>query len=150
MEPYVLVDKFVELLDATHHLRNVLNTRVRMHTGLNLNQVVILQRIAVQNGAITVSELAVQSSRAPHTLTSMINGLENAGLVSRNRRVGNDRRQVHLSLTPEGIQKLRQFHDSVQQVLAPFNAQILGQPLHQTLEELSTVVKDLIPGASEN
>jgi len=72
----------------------------------------------VERGRATSRQLARRCWIRPATLTGVVNTLVRAGLVARERHDG-DRRQVWISLTPAGRERLRQIGQRVHRELAP-------------------------------
>jgi DNA-binding MarR family transcriptional regulator len=68
--------------------------------GLLLPQLRVLRALR-HTGSVPVSQLVVASSAPPSTVTGVLDGLVGAGLVARSHSA-RDRRQVLVSLTPEG------------------------------------------------
>lgn len=89
-------------------------------TGLTIPQLVILRAIEEAN-APSVSEISHQVSLSQATVTSILNRLEAHGLVRR-LRSEQDKRRVHLQLTPEGCRLLEDAPKPLQEgFVARFN-----------------------------
>ena len=67
----------------------------------------VLVYVAAGRG-LTAKALAGESGIKDSTLTGVIDKLETAGLLERDRGHGNDRRKVSLQLTPEGSERAAQ------------------------------------------
>jgi DNA-binding MarR family transcriptional regulator len=72
---------------------------------LTLSQYYLLRPLE-QDGSRPLSQLAAADGVTAATATRVIDGLERAGLVQRERSV-TDRRAVFVSLTPEGRRRMR-------------------------------------------
>lgn len=91
---------FVELLGADRRLRG----RDRcVKDGLTHSQIRALFRIGAEGGEATAGELAKQADLSPASMTTMLDHLEEAGVVTR-RRSDEDRRVVVVALTEHGQQ----------------------------------------------
>jgi len=72
-------------------------------SGLTAPQLLLMQML--RNGEVTAGQLARQMSLSQATVTTIIDRLENRGLVQR-RRSADDRRKVYAALTEAGIKAL--------------------------------------------
>ncbi|MCH8087845.1 MAG: MarR family transcriptional regulator [Chloroflexi bacterium] len=99
-------------LDFAHRLRLLADTAAQDHAGLTLEQAVVLCKIDLAGGEATMSQLAAALGRATHTVTARVDTLERRGLAVRNRKSSGDRRQVWVSLTPEGAKRLESYRSS--------------------------------------
>ena len=79
--------------------------RLTKHAGLTIPQVVVLQAIR-DLGEVTTGMLSVRVSLSQATVTSILDRLEERGLVERYRSTS-DRRVVHARLTGQGRSVLR-------------------------------------------
>jgi DNA-binding MarR family transcriptional regulator len=89
---------------AIHLLRNV--RRQDDAIGIGSAQASALS-VLVFGGPRTLGDLAQEEMVRPPTMTRIVDGLENAGLVER-RHSGEDRRKVELRATPRGLRLLEQ------------------------------------------
>src|SRR5829696_8656612 len=83
--------------------------RARLRPGegpLSISQYHLLEPLLDADGPHAAGELAVAAGVTPPTATRMLDALERAGLVRR-ARAEHDRRCVHVALTPEGGQAVR-------------------------------------------
>lgn len=78
--------------------------RLIQKTGLSGPQVVLLQ-IMGQGGTVTAGELARRASLSQATVTTILDRLEERGLVQR-QRSADDKRRVHVALTEKGNEAL--------------------------------------------
>lgn len=81
-------------------------------TGLTASQLLLLQ-VLEQHGETTAGQIAGHMGITQATTTSLLHKLEDRGLVRR-QRGDSDRRQVWLSLTQEGWDKLAAAPDGLQ------------------------------------
>ena len=114
-------EEFCDLLNIAHLIRQVLGNRTRDVAGLTSEQAVVLCRIDLHGGEANISTLAASLNRMPHTVTSMVNGLEKRGLVARKREPNRDRRRVLVKLTEGGRAKVTLFRDAGASIMEPFN-----------------------------
>ena|SRR5882672_9278737 len=96
-------------------LRRFLRTSeiVARDAGITPRQHLLLLQIAgTADGRSTVSELVATLALTQSAVTELVQRAEQAGLV---RRAGStdDARVVHLSLTPEGEERLARVHDAL-------------------------------------
>lgn len=89
------------LLHLNRHLRRELHA-----LGVGSSQVSLLASIQATPG-IGVGELAAREGTSAPSVSNHIDRLEAAGLVTRNRVDGGDRRRVGLAVTAEGARVLR-------------------------------------------
>jgi len=109
---------FVELLGAERRLRG----RDRfVKEGLTQAQIRALFRIGAEGGEATAGELAKHADLSPASVTTMLDHLEEHGIVTR-RRSEKDRRVVVVALTERGRElveeKRRRWQELWRQVLA--------------------------------
>lgn len=83
----------------------------------------------------TVGAVADQLILRHHTVVGLLQRLEQRGLVER-RRIGQDRRQVHVAITRRGRQTLRRLSLAHRDELAK-SAPALLEVLHRLLEQQS-------------
>jgi len=81
--------------------------------GLTGPQLVLLQEVS-RMADVTVGELATRASLSPPTVTAILDRLEKSGLVERKRSV-EDRRRVHIAVTPAGKELLLESPPPLQQ-----------------------------------
>ncbi|MBI1237785.1 MAG: MarR family transcriptional regulator [Alphaproteobacteria bacterium] len=92
--------------DALLAIRRILRTGERhakslvRDSGLSTSQRVLLHYL-VEHGAVTASEIARAMSLSQATVTTLVDRLEEKALAVRSRSAV-DRRQVFVSITPEG------------------------------------------------
>ncbi|MGB1109420.1 MAG: MarR family winged helix-turn-helix transcriptional regulator [Gammaproteobacteria bacterium] len=101
------MDTHEQVLVALRRIIRAIDMRSRelmQHWGLTAPQIIILQAVAAQE-AITGGELAKAVNLSQATVTTIINRLEARELLTRTRD-SQDRRKVHIELTPMGIELL--------------------------------------------
>lgn len=75
------------------------------HAGLTVPQLLVLKAIGeFETDELTVSQVSQQVQLSPATVSRIVDRLERASLVARERRA-KDRRKVCLSLTPAGLDR---------------------------------------------
>ena len=89
-------------------------------TGLTVPQILVLK--AVATGEPTVGQVSALVHQSPATVSRIVDRLERGGLIAR-RRGSADRRQVRLTLTPEGVAQVATLPAPLQErFLARFHA----------------------------
>lgn len=99
-----------QILRATENYARTLSRA----TGLTASQLLLLQ-VLDQHGETTAGQIAAHMGITQATTTSLLHKLEGRGLVTR-QRGDSDRRQVWLSLTPEGRERLAAAPDGLQEI----------------------------------
>ncbi|GAA4532188.1 MarR family winged helix-turn-helix transcriptional regulator [Amycolatopsis samaneae] len=95
------------LADAVARLRRAMRRAARAKdpsTTLSVAQLELLSSLAERPGA-RPSQVARSLHLAPNSVTTLVNGLEKRGMITRSG--GDDRRTVSLRLTPEGTKAVR-------------------------------------------
>ena len=144
MDP--LIDQTIETFWATippiwHQVRAHIAHKARERFGLTHDQVHVLRRI--RQGRTTVSDLAEAKHISRPAASRAVDALVERGLVSR-LRDSDDRRQVTLTLTPEGETALRDIFAEVSQWMAGRLAVLDPQELEQ-LDESMHVFRKAFP-----
>jgi DNA-binding MarR family transcriptional regulator len=99
------VERFTEAWDAfVLAIRRSQARRLQSPEDLTLAQYYLLSPLETERG-VALSRLAELAGIAPPTATRIIDGLEKAGLVNRERS-STDRRTVLVSLTPTGRRRV--------------------------------------------
>ena len=80
------------------------------HQGLSLTESAVLGRL-MRQGPSTAADLARAESVKPQSMAAIIAGLEESGLVNRERHP-TDRRQFHVALTPKGAALRKSVRDA--------------------------------------
>jgi len=109
---------------------------------VSIPQCVTLQML--RSGPANVSSLATSLGITNSATTRLIDGLERRGLVARERST-EDRRRVHVHLTPEGEGESARLMELTSRAMASVLAQIPTSKHAQLLESLA-----LIRGALEH
>jgi DNA-binding MarR family transcriptional regulator len=71
-----------------------------------------LMILSTRNGILTIGQLAHILLRSNHAITKLVDSLEENGLVKR-RRMGKDRRTIHIQLTSGGIRYMLQIMNKI-------------------------------------
>ena len=137
--------RICELLDLAHRLRSFQNSRTQELFGLSLEQSVLLCRLEAHYGQNTVTALATESGRTPHTITAMVNILEREGLVVRRRNRTADRRQVWVLLTAQGSSKIQAVQQAGPELIARLRAGSKDDLIEQKLDEALRPMRALLP-----
>lgn len=145
-------------IDILRSLRRILHAvtvhskRLARTTGLTLPQVACLRTLDQRDGkSATVIEISRALQASPPTITGIVDRLERAGLVRKERGIS-DRRKVHVTLTEAGQRKLRDVPEQPQEkflrgvhALDPRARGIVQQSLHTILELLEAPEFDAAP-----
>ena len=97
-----MLGDLIRLLDAAYDLRRQIDSWARDSYGLPLSQLMTLLTISQLGGTANVSQIARAVGRKSHTITVVVDVLEQKGFVNRNRASAGDRRTVAVSLTRQG------------------------------------------------
>lgn len=105
-------------ISALRALRRILraselgNRQLASATGLTLSQLLVLQEIG-ERGKVTPTELSTALQFGQATITNIVDRLETAGLVSR-QRGEQDKRRIHLTCTEAGERTIELAPDLLQ------------------------------------
>ncbi|MAK61586.1 MAG: MarR family transcriptional regulator [Ponticaulis sp.] len=83
--------------------------------GLTPSQLKVLQMLAERNEELSVGWVSDQTRLKAATITSLVDRLEERGMVSR-RRCDTDRRRVWIAIEPAGLEALNVTPDYLQEV----------------------------------
>jgi len=97
-------DDFLVVLRQITHAIDLQSKKLLKQTGLTAPQLLVLHAVA-KTGRAKASEIAREIVLSPATVTSIIDRLEKAELVRRERST-TDRRVVDILLTEEGVSRL--------------------------------------------
>lgn len=92
---------WVSLAHAGTFLTDKLGERLRETLGFGLAEQDLLKQVAVNDGALTMSELAQRLYYSKAGITKMVDRLERDGLLKR-KPSRQDRRVIRIGLTPAG------------------------------------------------
>ena len=138
--------RFVTRIEIARRERQQLNERVVAATGLTMNQCLVLSEIEHANGRATVSTLAATLSRAVHTLTSAINGLERKGLAVRTSLPGEDRRIVRIVITARGSAALARFRAAAADLVSGVDSRRLDREAPEEVLRSADAMVRLLQG----
>ena len=127
---------------ARRQLHNALTAR-----GLTIPQFVVLLHLHQQRGGCAVHEIAKATMQERATMTGILDRLEQAGLVHR-QRSQTDRRRWIITLTDAGTHLLqatqRENHEHLKRALADFSLDDLAQ-FERLLGRLSNALQVPLP-----
>ena len=128
-----------ELRLAIHRLTRRLRQQHPTHD-LTLTQISALA-IIWREGPITAGELAVREQVRPPSITRVVDGLENAGVVIRKDNPS-DGRQVLVEITEEGIARMESYVEAREAWLAQ---QLAGLPTkdREILHRAAVILNEL-------
>jgi len=98
---------WVSLAHAGTYLTDALSLALRRDLGFGLAEQDLLKQVAVNNGELTMSQLAQRLYYSKAGITKMVDRLERGGLLERNPSA-QDRRVIHIGLTSAGRTSLKQ------------------------------------------
>ena len=104
-------------LSAHAAVRSALTVALDEERELQLPWFEVLNALQHAGGKVRVMELAEMVLVTPSSLSRQLNGLEDAGLVRRERGVGEDNRAVLIVLTREGRDTWRRANTTYQRVV---------------------------------
>jgi len=105
-----------DLLTAIRQITRAIDLnskRLAKMTGLTAPQLLVLQALE-KTGSVKPSEIARKVHLSQATITSIVDRLESAGLVERQRN-DTDRRAVDVIITPGGRQSLKKAPEALQE-----------------------------------
>jgi DNA-binding MarR family transcriptional regulator len=126
-------------LDLAWRLRRALRAESQRLSALTPEQGVVLCRIELNGGRATISQISAEVSRTAHSVTGMVDRLEEKGLVARRRAENADRRQVFVELTGKGRRQIVAYRKAAESLLDTLNR----MPPDQTHHHLSQVIEGL-------
>lgn len=101
---------FHYLLMAVHAIYNKRVMEMLAGTGLTVGQPKVLDYLGIRDGA-SQKDIAAHCYIEAATLTSVLNGMEDKGLIER-RRLGGNRRTFYIFLTDKGRNLQKQIWDA--------------------------------------
>lgn len=136
------LDAYVKMVRANDTVASALRTALR-HEGLTVSQLGVLEAL-LHLGPMVQSDLAEKLLTSPSNLTTVVDNLEEGSLVRRERST-EDRRQVEVSLTPDG----RDLIEDVFPRHAERITELMGALDADELEEFGRLCRKLGQGAEE-
>jgi len=110
------------------------------HAGLTVPQLLVLKAIGdLDDDELTVSRVSAQVQLSPATVSRIVDRLERATLVVRERRA-KDRRKVCLSLTPAGLDRYQTLPTPLQDRFLKRLASLEADDRQALLDTLNRVV----------
>jgi DNA-binding MarR family transcriptional regulator len=129
-------------LESSQALVDILDTDLQTHSGISLRWYDVLVHLEEDpENRLRMSELARQIVSSTSGLTRVIDGMEQAGLVRR-ERPPNDRRAVEVVLTPRGSDLLESARTRHRQAIHRHFAQHLTNNEVKTLTRAFSKVRD--------
>lgn len=136
-----LQDQVLASLRRIIRATDIHSRRLNKDTGLTTPQLVVVRAIAAGE-RLTASEIARAVSLSQATVTTLLNRLEERGLVSR-QRSEQDRRRVNVTLTGAGHDLLATAPEPLQEQFAGRFAELAPWEQHQlvaSLERIATMM----------
>jgi DNA-binding MarR family transcriptional regulator len=130
-------------------LQDILGAELEAAVGLSFRWYDVLVHLEEAGDGVPMNEVASRILASKSGLTRVIDKMEKAGLVRRERPEDN-RRVVLVFITPEGLEKLataRRFHrDGIRRHFTECLAETELKKLAHTLEKVGDHVRPLRPG----
>lgn len=137
-------DQMEALLDLVHRTNQAIHRVARARVPLDdltLPQIAVLRMLASQ-GPMRLVDVARELQQTPSTVSGIVERLERMGLVSRTRSP-RDRREIYLSATPSGKERIAQKVAALNALIAELFADYPEQELAALLSALSSVLRHL-------
>ncbi len=153
------IESLANQIEATQSLRFAMFADILIRYVeiiLKKNDLSRLQGVALHNlvrkgGSLTPTELAKTMFRSKHSMTKIIDTLEDKGLVMRNGSQ-NDRRSVPVQITLDGVRRVKQ--DLKKEVLIEKATDVLSDMERETLVDminrLYKSIADIIDGTESD
>jgi DNA-binding MarR family transcriptional regulator len=125
----LILDVWNGLKGATWLMRNRINQKIGAAVPTPA-QMGVLQTLLSGEEGMTPQELSGCLSVTPATVTGNLNALEDDGLIERTR-TRDDRRVVHVRLTPAGREKVKKWRTAFEGELQEHFASLNNDELHQ-------------------
>ena len=136
-------------LECAFALIDILDAELRAERGMTLRWYDVLVKLEETAGGLRMNELAGRILASKSGLTSVVDRMEEAGLVRRERPPA-DRRAVEVFITPEGLEALHAARIVHRRGIQEHFVQHLDQrdlaALAHTLEKVRDHVRPLRPG----
>ncbi|MEN6463952.1 MAG: MarR family transcriptional regulator [Syntrophaceae bacterium] len=136
-----VIAEIIDNLRRVFHVVHEKSKKAKRETGLTGPQLWAIKVIA-EESSITISDLARRMYLHPATVVGIVNRLESLELVKRNR-ISNDRRIVHVALTPEGSKIPKQSPEVAQGLLVSGLEPLSLKRLKEILGGLEELVRIL-------
>ncbi len=133
---------WVNLIHASTHLREGLDTEMQAQLGISLAEQDFLKQINANDGALKLSELARRIYFSKAGITKMLDRLEAQGLLTR-EPMPEDRRAMRAVLTDKGRSTVARSREVLSQYLEEnFRAHLSDRNVRQ----LNYALKELLTG----
>jgi DNA-binding MarR family transcriptional regulator len=136
-------------LECAFALIDILDAELRAERGMTLRWYDVLVKLEEAEAGLRMSELAGRILASKSGLTSVVDRMEEAGLVRRERPPG-DRRVIEVFITPKGIEALQTARVVHRRGIQEHFVQHLDQrdlaALAHTFEKVRDHVRPLRPG----
>lgn len=128
----------IRLLDAAYDLRRQIDSWARDSYGLPLSQLMAVLALAQLGGSANISQIAREVGRKSHTVTVVVDTLEQKGFVTRARSNDGDRRTVNVRLTASGRARV-----AAQSPGDPFRSMPVSGDEHARVQEVANLLERL-------
>lgn len=133
----ILEDQVLASLRRIIRATDIHSRRLNKDTGLTTPQLVVVRAIAAGD-SLTASEIARAVSLSQATVTTLLNRLEDRGLITR-QRSEEDRRRVNVQLTEAGRALVATAPEPLQEQFAARFAQLEAWEQHQLVASLERI-----------
>ncbi|MGB3329379.1 MAG: MarR family transcriptional regulator [Thermomicrobiales bacterium] len=139
-----MIHRLQEVLPKYHLLMKSVLASIQGEDRLTMHQLRSLRAIAASDGGMLTSILARQLKSAPPTVTRIVDGLVERGLVER-RPDPDDRRRLRLAALPPASDLLREYEARLHDLLAE-RLSLVPHDRHQllldALDDLDLILSD--------
>lgn len=133
---------WVSLAHAGTFLTDSLSQRLKEELGFTLAEQDLLKQVAVNQGELTMSQLARRLYYSKAGITKMVDRLEKEGLLHR-QPSRTDRRVIQIQMTSKGLKQLEESRGILKAFVATqFRAHLSDREITQ----LSSALKSLLSG----
>ena len=108
----------------------------------------VLQSLFLNQGTMTLSDLATFTNTERHNITTLVNRLKKDGLVT-TRRSRQDRRSINITLTDEGINVLNKARPAARQISETLMCSMTEDDLNKSLKNLTTIYQNALEALGE-
>ena len=127
------------LVMQTRDVMTQLTERLLAKAGLTPEKWNLLHLCMNSPQSLTVAELSRMLFRKPHTVSGLLNRMEEDGLVKRGKQVGQEAQPMHIKITPKGREL---YYEGTRIQLGPLNRVTERLPKEQ-LEQLENGLRAL-------
>jgi DNA-binding MarR family transcriptional regulator len=136
-----------EVLDVVPTVMRFIRTEMRRHRALDLSVPQFRSLVFIERTAGTpLNGVAAHLGLTPPSVSKLIDGLSNRGMVKRRESTG-DRRRLTIEITAEGAQALASARSAAQKSLSCLLGSLNGEELSTIARAMSDMRRVFAPGA---